>query len=301
MTSHENGALGEFLQASRARITPAEAGLTLYGDRRRVTGLRREELAMLAGVSSSYYTRLEQGQSRNASPQVLDAIAAALHLNDAERVHLRDLAGSGGRRIRPRQPPVERADPALLELLASLGDVPSLILGRSSSVLAWNPLGHALLASHLDAASPHSPATRPNMAELVFLDSETRSLYTDWRAKSLAVVGNLRLVAGKHPDDSVLALLIGSLVVASPEFATLWADQRVRPCATAVYELQHPLVGKLSLTQQTLRSIDHPDQTLVTHTTPAGSPSAEALTLLAQLVGSAPAATHDLSGAVAAT
>lgn len=196
---------------------------------------------------------------------MLDAIAGALRLNDAERVHLRDLAASGGRRVRPRQPPVERADPALLELLASLGELPSLIPGWHSSILAWNPLGHALLASHLDAASPHSPATRPNMAELVFLDSETRSLYSDWRAKSVAVVGNLRFVAGKHPDDPVLALLIGSLVVASPEFASLWADQ-----------------------------------TLATHTAPTGSPSAEALTLLAQLVGSTPAVMRDLSGAVAA-
>lgn len=289
MPPHETGALGEFLQASRARITPEQAGLTLYGDRRRVAGLRREELAMLAGVSSSYYTRLEQGQSRNASPQVLDAIASALHLDEAERTHLRDLAASGGRLPTSKKPPAEKADPALLELLGSLGDVPSLVLGRRSDVLAWNPLGHALLASHLGASSPLSPTTRPNMAALVFLDSETHSLYTDWRAKSRAVVGNLRLIAGKHLDDPVLALLIGSLSVSSAEFASLWADHRVQPCATAVYELQHPLVGKLSVTQQTLRSIEHPDQTLVTHTAPAGSSSAEALTLLAQLAGSAAA------------
>ncbi|WP_022885901.1 helix-turn-helix domain-containing protein [Glaciibacter superstes] len=288
MTSNDPGPLGDFLQASRARITPEGAGLTLYGDRRRVPGLRREELAMLAGVSSSYYTRLEQGQSRNASPQVLDAIASALHLNDAERTHLRDLADSAGRRSRPKKPPAETADPALRELLASLGDVPSLILSRRSDVLAWNPLGHLLLASHLDPASAHSPATRPNMAALVFLDSETRSLYADWRAKSRAVVGNLRLVAGKHVDDPLLASLIGSLTLASTEFASLWADHRVQPCATAVYELQHPLVGTLTLTQQTLRSVDHPDQCLVTHTAPAGSPTTQALTLLAQLVGSAP-------------
>ncbi|WP_093186687.1 helix-turn-helix domain-containing protein [Sanguibacter gelidistatuariae] len=286
MTSSANGALGDFLQASRARITPEEAGLTLYGDHRRVPGLRREELAMLAGVSSSYYTRLEQGQSRNASPQVLDAIAAALRLSDAERTHLGDLAASGTRRVLPKKPPVERADPALLELLASLGDVPSLVLGRRADVLAWNPLGHALLASHLDPDSCRSSAQRPNMASLVFQDAETRTLYTDWRAKSRAVVGNLRLTAGKHPEDPALALLIGSLTVASPEFASLWADHRVQPCATAVYELAHPLVGRVSVNQQTLRSVDHPDQSLVTHTAPVGSASAEALTLLAQVVGS---------------
>ncbi|GEL99190.1 helix-turn-helix transcriptional regulator [Cellulomonas terrae] len=279
MTPPESGPLGEFLQASRARISPAEAGVTLYGDRRRVPGLRREELAMLAGVSSSYYTRLEQGQSRHASPQVLDALATALRLDDAERAHLHRLAASGGRRRPARKPPVERADPALLELLAALGDVPALVLGRRSDVLAWNPVGHALLASHLPAVG-----SRPNMATLVFLDPETRDLYADWRAKAGAVVGNLRLVAGAHPDDAALALLVGSLTVASPEFASLWADHRVRPCATAQYELRHPLVGRLVVTQQTLRSVEHPDQTLVTHTTPAGSTSAEGLTLLTQLV-----------------
>jgi transcriptional regulator with XRE-family HTH domain len=293
--AHENGVLGDFLQASRARITPEQAGLTLYGDRRRVAGLRREELAMLAGISPSYYTRLEQGQSRSASPQVLDAIATALRLDDTERAHLRDLAASSEHRRPPKKPPVEKPDAALLELVAALGDVPSVILGRRSDVLGWNTLGHALLAPHLDPASPLAASTRPNMATLVFLDSDTRELYVDWRAKSRAVVGNLRLVAGRHPDDPLLAALIGSLSVASPEFASLWADHRVRPCATAVYELRHPLVGNLVVTQQTLRSIDQPDQALVTHTVPAGSPSAEGLTLLAQLVGSERADARDRS------
>lgn len=261
--------------------------MTLYGDRRRVEGLRREELAMLAGVSASYYTRLEQGQSRNASPQVLDAIASALHLNDAERAHLRRLAESGGQRRRPKRPEVEVADPSLLELLQSLGDVPALVMGRRSDVLAWNPLGHALLAGHLPEDSPRVPDDRPNMASLVFLDADTRMLYADWRAKARAVVGNLRVGAGVHPDDALLASLIGTLSVTSDTFASLWADHRVQACATAAYTLQHPLVGELTVTQQTLRSIDHPDQTLVTHTAPQGSSSAEALTLLAQIVGEA--------------
>ena len=148
------GSLGAFLQASRARITPDEAGLTLYGDRRRVPGLRREELAMLAGVSVSYLTRLEQGQSRGASLHVLDALAAALHLDDAERQHLRRLAEHLSRRTAPKRPAAEVADPALAELLRSVDDVPALVLGRRSDVLAWNPLGHALLGGHLDADAP---------------------------------------------------------------------------------------------------------------------------------------------------
>ncbi|CAN5201363.1 helix-turn-helix transcriptional regulator [soil metagenome] len=290
MTANDTpGSLGAFLQASRARITPEEAGLTLYGDRRRVPGLRREELAMLAGVSVSYLTRLEQGQSRGASLPVLDALASALHLNESERQHVRRLAEHLVRRPAPRRPTPEVADPALAELLGSVGDVPTLVLGRRSDVLAWNPLGHALLCGHLNADAPATAATRPNMAAQVFLDANTRELYTDWRAKCRAVVGNLRLVVGQHPDDPVLASLIGSLSIASAEFASLWADHRVQACATAVYTLHHPLVGDVAVTQQTLRSIDRPDQTLVTHTAPAASPSAEALTLLAQIVGDRPA------------
>lgn len=277
--------LGAFLRASRSRITPEEAGLTLYGDHRRVAGLRREELAMLAGVSSGYYTRLEQGQSRNASPQVLDAIASALHLNDAERVHLRQLNERNGRGSRPARPVREEADAALLELLESLSGVPALVMGSRSDVLAWNPLGHALLAGQLQLDAPATQQTRPNMATLIFLDDDTRHLYVDWRAKTRAVVGNLRLAVGQRPDDPVLASLVGSLSIASETFGALWADQRVQACATAVYELQHPLVGNLAVTQQTLRSIDQPGQTLVTHTAPADSASAEALRLLAQIVG----------------
>ena len=290
MTANDtSGSLGAFLQASRARLTPEETGLTLYGDRRRVPGLRREELAMLAGVSVSYLTRLEQGHCRGASLPVLDALASALQLNDSERQHVRRLAEHLGRRPPPRRPAPEAADPALAELLVSVGDVPALVLGRRSDVLAWNPLGRALLCGHLNADAPARVATRPNMAAQVFLDADTRELYTDWRAKCRAVVGNLRLVVGQHPDDPVLASLIGTLSIASPEFASLWADHRVQACATAGYTLHHPLVGDLAVTQQTLRSIDHPDQTLVTHTAPAGSSSAEALTLLAQIVGDQPA------------
>jgi transcriptional regulator with XRE-family HTH domain len=275
--------LGAFLRASRDRVTPEQVGLRSYDDQRRVSGLRREEVALLAGVSPSYYARLEQGHARHASGQVLDAVASALGLTAAERAHLHSLAEGGARRPARRRPVAERPDPALLELLAALDGVPAVVLGRRSDVLAWNPLGRVLIASHLDEAAPLEPETRPNMASLVFLDDETRALYTDWEAKARAVVGNLRLTVGRHPDDPGLAALVGRLSVASPEFAALWADQRVQPCATAVYALHHPVVGDLVVTQQTLRAVDAPDQTLVTHTAPAGSPSAEALALLAHV------------------
>lgn len=274
------GELGAFLKACRARVQPEDLGLISYGGRRRVAGLRREELAQLAGVSPSYYARLEQGQSRHASPQVLDALAAALGLTAPERAHLHAIAASAGRRRAVRPAPVEHADPALLELVEAMPQVPALILGRRSDVLAWNAMGHALLAGNQDRDTVSVPGCRVNMAELVFLDPDTRELYTDWDLKARAVVGNMRLVAGAHPDDPALAALIGRLTMTSREFSALWSDHRVQACATARYRLRHPLVGELTVTQQTLRSIERPDQTLVTCTAPAGSGSAEALILL---------------------
>ncbi|MGH3417430.1 MAG: transcriptional regulator, partial [Actinocrinis sp.] len=174
-------------------------------------------------------------------------------------------------------------DPALLELLAAMREVPALVMGRRSDVLAWNPMGHALLAGHLDRDSATVPGRRPNMAEVVFLDPDSRELYADWPAKTRAVVGNLRLVAGAHPDDPALASLVGRLTMVSPRFNALWADQRVQACATAGYELRHPQVGSLTVTQQTLRSIERPDQTLVTCTAAPGSASAAALAMLAHI------------------
>jgi transcriptional regulator with XRE-family HTH domain len=277
-------ALGDFLRASRARVTPEEAGIEVFGDRRRVSGLRREELAMLAGLSSSYYTRLEQGHSRGASAQVLDALAAALGLDETERAHLRQLGRSAPARSRPRRRAPEHPDAALVELLSSMAGIPALVLGAHNDVLAWNPLGHALLAGHLDFDAPRDAATRPNMTRMVFLDPDTRVLYADWPAKARAVVGSLRLAATRDPDDLGFSELVGSLCVGSSVFAGLWADQRVQACATAAYRLRHPMVGELTVTQQTLRSAQTPAQSLVTHTTTPGSASADALELLGRLV-----------------
>lgn len=291
---HDPAELGLFLKACRARVKPEDVGLISYGGRRRVAGLRREELAQLAGVSPSYYARLEQGQSRHASDEVLDAIASALELTTPEREHLHALAAAAARRPASRPAVVEHADPALVELLEAVPEVPALVLGRRSDVLAWNPMGHALLAGNQEREAARVPGRRANMTELVFLDPDTRELYADWDRKARAVVGNLRLVAGAHPDDRALAALIGRLTMASPEFAGLWADRRVQACATARYDLRHPLIGVLTVTQQTLRSIDRPDQTLVTCTAPAGSASAAALAMLAHLVGPSRAASSPI-------
>ncbi|MFD3327340.1 helix-turn-helix domain-containing protein [Streptomyces sp. NPDC058701] len=280
--------LGEFLRTRRSQLGPEDVGIPRYGERRRVPGLRREELALLAGVGVSYYTRLEQGQSLNASPQVLDAIARALRLEEAERLYLHNLArspataeGTGGGSGRARRPAPERVTEATGQLLAALAHVPTIVTGRRSDVLAWNRPGHALFAGHLDPDAPDRPAQRPNMARLVFLDAHTRDLYADWPAKARAVVGNLRLVAGRHPDDTALHALVGELSAKSADFASMWADHRVTACAVATYAMRHPLIGPLTVTQQTLSQ--EPGQNVVVATTEAGSPAHTALSLLAHL------------------
>ncbi|MFC9744919.1 helix-turn-helix transcriptional regulator [Streptomyces niveus] len=270
--------LGEFLRARRARVRPEDVGLPGLPGRRRVAGLRREELSQLAGVSVSYYTRLEQGQSVHASDGVLNALATALRLDEHEHAHLRELAS---RRQRPRTgPPAERVDPLTRDLLRSVGNTPALVLGRRTDVLAWNPLAHALLAGHLDPAAPDRPGDRPNLSRMVFLDPRTRDLYVDWERKAQAVVGSLRQIAGHHPEDALLASLVGELSTACPEFAALWSDHRVRPCEADSYRLCHPLVGELTVTQQIVVPARSPDQFLVLVTTEENSRSEDTLARL---------------------
>ena len=272
------GQLGEFLRARRGRLRPEDVGLPRYLDRRRVTGLRREELAQLAGVSVSYYVRLEQGQSVNASDAILDALAGALRLDGDEHDHLRELATQRPRQ--QRRPPQERLTPMTRDLLRTFDDVPAMVLGRRTDVLAWNRLGHALLAEHVDRTAPDRPADRPNMTRMLFLDPHTRELYADWPRKARAVVGNLRLVAGRHPEDALLASLIGELSMKSPEFVALWQDHRVKPCEADEYELLHPLLGVVTVTQQVLQLARTPEQTVSVVTTKAGSSAEDAIRLL---------------------
>ncbi len=279
----ELGTLGEFLAAHRARLAPEAAGVSYPGSRRRVPGLRREELAMLAGVSASYYTRLEQGQAAHASRQVIDAISRALRLSETEREHLHMLAVQGEERPATVEPDAESIGTGLLELLDNMGDTPAIVFGRRRDILGWNRMGHALLAGHLDRDSVDDPASRPNATELVFLDSHTRELYVDWNDKALASVGHLRMLAAQFPTDAKLLELIGRLTVASADFATMWASNRIRTSKSVTYRMQHPLVGLLTLNQQLLTSAHAPGQTLVVCTTPSGASSSEALRLLAQL------------------
>ncbi|MFD8788324.1 helix-turn-helix domain-containing protein [Kitasatospora sp. NPDC059599] len=283
------GPLGAFLRARRTRLRPADVGLRELGPRRRVAGLRREEVAQLAGVSVSYYTRLEQGLSRGASAEVLDALSRALLLDDHEREHLDRIAAVTRRAPRVRRPRPERVEDATLDLLRAVDGVPALVLGRRTDVLAWNTLGHALLAGHVDPHGPDDPARRPNLTRMLFLDAHTRELYADWRPKARAVVGSLRTAVGRYPEDPLLAGLIGELTMRSPEFVALWGDHRVAPCARGSHRLHHPAVGALTVTQQSLPIAPAPGQALVVCTTSAGSPSEAAVALLGRAGGFLPA------------
>ncbi|MEU7107341.1 helix-turn-helix domain-containing protein [Streptomyces stramineus] len=277
------GELGEFLRTRRARLQPEDVGLVAYGARRRVPGLRREELAQLAGVSVAYYTRLEQGQSGNASDGVLDALARALRLTPDEHAHLRNLARPGRAARRPAAR-AQSAGPGVRQLVAALG-VPAAVLDLRYDVLAWNPLGHALLAGHLDAAAPGRPDGRPNTQRLLFLDGHARELYPRWEEEARRAVSALRLAAGEHPEDRRLAELIGELTMRSEEFAALWSRHPVRACTSGTKEFHHPLVGSMTLEFEMMRLPDTGGQGLLAFSAEPGSPSEAALSLLAAAGG----------------
>lgn len=273
------GELGEFLRTRRGALRPADVGIPTAGGRRRVPGLRREELAQLAGVSVAYYTRIEQGQSANASPGVLDAIARALELTDDERSHLHALARPAPARRAAARP--EKLRPAAKGLIDAMDGVAAAVLGRRLDALAWNPLCHALFSGHLPYDAPDRPSTRPNWAEQVFLDPHTRDLFVDWERAARNIVGYLRVQAGRYPDDPGLAALVGRLTLGSRRFGELWAQHTVRDKTHARARLRHPLVGELELCNETLRFPDAPDYLLSTFYAEPGSPAEAALHLLA--------------------
>lgn len=266
--------LGEFLRSRRARLRPEDVGLKPLPTRRRVPGLRREEIAQLAGVSVDYYVRLEQGRGIHVSDAVLEAVANALRLADDERAHLRNLARPS--RTARRSGPPQRVRPQLRQLLDAMTDVPAFVVGRRTDVLAWNALGAALVADFRALA----PRQR-NFARLIFLDEHIGALFCDQRRKARDIVAFLHLDAGRHPNDPLLAELIGELSLHSQLFRQLWSEHPVSDKTHTSYELLHPLAGRLVLTQEALRAPDDPDQTLVTYTAGPGSPSEASLRMLA--------------------
>ncbi|TYB49719.1 helix-turn-helix domain-containing protein [Actinomadura chibensis] len=276
--SEQRTPLGEFLRSRRAALKPGDVGVVSYGARR-VPGLRREELAQLAGVSATYYARLEQGHSANASPTVIDALARALGLDADERAHLHDLARPApGRRRRPSRPAAAR--PGTRQLIGALGDVPAVVLGRRTEVLAWNTLGHLLLAGHYAAGAPDRPAERPNLTRMLFLDAHYRDLHVHWQEEATRAIASLRLVAGRFPDDRDLAELVGELSMRSPEFASLWSKHPVATCASGTKHFRHPEVGELTLQFEALHLPDDSGHRILMYSAAPGSPSEAALRLL---------------------
>ncbi|MCX5606056.1 helix-turn-helix transcriptional regulator [Streptomyces sp. NBC_00047] len=266
--------LGEFLRSRRARLRPEDVGLPDYGRHRRVPGLRREELALLAGVSVAYYTRLEQGSGHNVSAEVLDAIARALRLDGTERAHLTHLARPQARRRRQSHRP-QQVRPELRTLMDAMGGVPAYLVGRRQDVLGWNRLAAAVFGDF-----GALPVQERNLVRLVFLDPATAELYAEWECRACEVVSNLRMYAGQHPDDEQLSALVGELSVKNEEFRRLWAAHTVADKTHGVKKLRHPLVGELDLYFERLELPDDPAQFLVTFHAAPGSPSEDALRLL---------------------
>ncbi|WBB59044.1 helix-turn-helix transcriptional regulator [Streptomyces sp. WMMC500] len=266
----------DFLRGRRAALSPERAGLPADGRVRRVPGLRRDEVARLAGVSTEYYTRLEQGRAGNPSAEVVGALARALRLDASEREHLSDLllpAPHAARRA-PHRP--QRVRTGLYLMLETLSHVPAFILGRRTDVLAANHLARAVLTD-FDAL----PATRRNLARYYLLDPQARERVGDWERIAAETVAILRLEAGRHPGDRRLAELVGELTVACPEFPVWWHDHKVLRRTHGAKRYVHPLAGELHFAYESFQVPGDAEQTLCVYNVEPGSATARALPLLA--------------------
>lgn len=267
----------EFLTSRRARVTPEQTGLPTFGDMRRVPGLRREEVALLAGVSVDYYTRLERGNAAGVSDTVLDALARALQLNDVERAHLFHLA----RAARPSAPrrrrgAAQRIRPSVQRMLDAMTGIPAFVRNDRLDILAANRLGRAFYSQHFDSA--YQPV---NSARFAFLDPRAQSFYLDWDGVAKDMVAVLHEAAGRDPYDRDLSDLVGALSTRSETFRTLWAAHNVRRHDTGAKAIHHPLVGEVAFTYESMELAADPGLTMFAYTVEPGSKSEEALNLLA--------------------
>jgi transcriptional regulator with XRE-family HTH domain len=272
----------EFLATRRARLTPQQAGLPVFGGNRRVAGLRREEVALLAGMSIDYYTRLERGNLKGVSEGVLDALARALQFDEAERAHLFDLAriantpASNAAAAVTRRSAPQRVRPGVQRVLDAMTGAPAWVRNGRSDVLATNRLGRALYAPVLEDG--RRPA---NTARFLFLDPRSSDFYLDWQGTARDMVGMLRAEAGRSPYDRGLTDLIGELSTRSDVFRTLWAAHTVRFHRTGGKRLHHPVVGDLDLTYEAMELPADPGLTVLVYTAEPASPTRDALDLLA--------------------
>ncbi|MEV5749702.1 helix-turn-helix transcriptional regulator [Actinoallomurus sp. NPDC052308] len=275
---YPGSALGEFLRSRRARLRPEDVGLSAGVRHRRVAGLRREELAPLAGVSVGYYTRLEQGQSPNVSDEVLDAVARVLRLDDDEVAHLHRLARVARTREKVRP---EKLRPGIRLMVDSFTEAPAIAVGRRGDILAWNRSAHALLAPHW----AFDGAEKPNFVRVDFLEPAfSRGLYVDWEQKARDDIAYLEGSLSRFPGDEGLTALIEELLTLSPEFRAMWTEHPVSNCASISREYRHPDVGVMTLTAELLRTPDDEGQGVTIFQAEAGSPSEERLRRLAELV-----------------
>jgi transcriptional regulator with XRE-family HTH domain len=274
----------EFLISRRERVSPAQAGLPAYGgSNRRVKGLRREEVALLAGVSIDYYVRMERGNLTGASEAVLDGIAGALQLDEAERAHLFDLA----RAAQPAPPRQRRSKTpgvtdGIQQILDAITDAPAWVRNARHDMLAANRLARALYAPVL--ADPRRPA---NNARFVYLDPAAREFFADWERAADDIAAMLRSEAGRNPHDKQLIELIGELSTQSEEFRRRWAAHNVRFHRTGHKRIHHPVVGILDLDFEAMEFPAHPGLTLLAYTAAAGTPTADSLKMLASWAATA--------------
>jgi len=283
----------QFLTTRRAKITPQQAGLAAYGGNRRVKGLRRHEVAMLAGVSVEYYAKVERGNLAGVSESVLDALARALQLDEAERAHLLDLAKTANRTARPvpaRRGTARQVRPGVLRLLETMTDAPAFVRNGRLDLLAVNPFGRALYKPVFD-----TPANRGNLARFCFFDPAADEYYPDWEDSASTTVNLLRTEAGRDPYNPDLTELIGELSTRSQEFRTRWAQHDVRLHYTGTKRFHHPAVGELILAFEAMPLPADPGLTLTAYHAEPGTPTHDALRLLASW-----SATDETAGRAAA-
>lgn len=266
----------DFLTSRRARLAPEEAGLPAFGGLRRVQGLRREEVATLAGVSVDYYNRMERGNLSGVSESVLDALASALRLDEAERVHLADLAraASAGKR-QHRASPRPRVRLTVQRVIDGMTEVPAYVRNGRFDILAANSLARALLGDLLEGAA------KPNLARYLFLDERSQEFYAEWGTVARDCVAALRIEAGRNPHDRALTDLVGELSTRSEPFRKWWATHNVRLHTSATKLMRHPVVGDIELTGEALSVTADEGLTIITYTVEPASKSSEALKLLA--------------------
>lgn len=270
----------DFLTTRRARLSPEEAGI-IGGGRRRVAGLRREEVAMIAGMSTDYYAKMERGNLAGVSAEVLDALALALHLNESETEHLHDLARAAGPAPIRRRPKslTTTVRPSLQRFIDTNTGTPIVVQNTRADILATNALGAALMSPLLE-----SPANQRNNARFTFLSPASQNFYAEWEKGADSLVASFRNAAGKNPHDRALTDLIGELVTRSDEFRTRWAAHDVRPHRSGTKRIRHPAVGDLEFTYEGMEIPNTDGWMLYAYTTEPGSPTEERIALLGSLV-----------------